>query len=199
MSILRVCVVLVLAAAAGAIADAQAPDYAALYERGRTFADFLENARSRRDEWQSNYRAAVADPGSVSAVREMPDQRRLLVVADDWCSDSVNTLPYIAKLVDALPERLEMRVIDSRVGRAVMAAHRSPDGRAATPTVIVLASDGRFLGAWVERPEPLQEWFLEDGRSLSREELSRRKAAWYEKDAGRTTLEELTRLLTGPK
>jgi hypothetical protein len=198
MSIIRVCAV-VLLAAGGGIAAAQEPDYQALYERGQTFARFLEETRSRREEWQSNYRAAQPDAASVAVARGLPDRRRLLVVAEDWCSDSVSTLPHIAKLVDGLPDRLEMRVIDSRVGREVMAAHRSPDGRAATPIVIVLASDGRFLGAWVERPEPLQKWFLEDGQSLPRAELSRRKAAWYEKDAGRTTLEELTRLLTGRK
>ena len=195
MSIIRVCAVVLLAAAGGIAA--QEPDYLAVYERGQTFGEFLEETRSRREEWQSKYHAAQPDPASVAVARGLPDRRRLLVVAEDWCSDSVNTLPYIAKLVDGLPERLEMRVIDSRVGREVMAAHRSPDGRAATPTVIVLASDGRFLGAWIERPEPLQKWFLEDGQSLPREELSRRKAAWYERDAGRTTLEELTRLLTG--
>ncbi len=59
-----------------------------------------------------------------------------------------------------------------------MEAHRTPDGRAATPTVAVLDEEGRLLGAWVERPSALQAWYLEQQEKIAIGELTRRKMDW---------------------
>ena len=75
-------------------------DYSGLYARGITFAAFLENARARRDEWRAHYNDATVTPALMTRMRALPDKRRLLVVAEDWCSDSANTVPIAnARLV----------------------------------------------------------------------------------------------------
>src|SRR6476659_2279195 len=131
-------------ASAGSPASAlprQDIDYPELYAKGITFAEFLENARARRDEWRAHYNDATVTPDLITRMRSLPEKRRLLIVMEDWCSDSANTVPYIARLVDGAPERLEMRVVNREAGKAVMEAHRTPDGRTATPTIVVLAED----------------------------------------------------------
>ena len=133
-----------------------APDYAELYSKGIPFADFLAKAASKQDEWRNRYRDATISPELIEKARALPGRHRLLVVAEDWCSDSAQSIPYLAKLVDAAPDALEMRVIDSKAGRAVMEAHPTPDGRGATPTVVVLGADGALIGAWSERPAELE-------------------------------------------
>ena len=65
-------------------------------------------------------------------------------------------------------------------GRAIMEAHRTPDGRAATPTVILLTEGFAEAGCFVERPRQLQDWFLEHEHTLEEEELYRQKYAWYD-------------------
>src|SRR6188472_3571651 len=155
-----VLVVAVLAPGARAAGHAQI-DYSGLYAKAITFAEFLDNARARRDEWRAHYNDATVSAELITRMRALPGKRRILVVAEDWCSDSANTIPYVARLVDGAPERLELRLIDSARGREVMEAHRTPDGRAATPTIVILGEDGHFLGAWTERPSSTQTWFLE--------------------------------------
>lgn len=171
-------------------------DYASLYAKGKTFAEFLENARARRDEWRARYNDATVTPDLVTRMRALPDKRRLLIVAEDWCSDSANTVPYIVRLVDGAPERLELRVIDSERGRPVMEAHRTPDGRAATPVVVILAEDGRVLGAWTERPSSTQTWFLEKQKTTMQKPLHDELHDWYVKDAGKTTMAEIADILS---
>jgi hypothetical protein len=170
-------------------------DYRALFEQGIPFQDFLSAARSRRTEWLARYREAKVDPEAVARLREIDGRRRLLVVAEDWCGDSSNTVPYLAKLAEAVPDLLELRVINASVGRPVMEAHKSADGRAATPTVAVLDGDGHLLGAWVERPSALQTWYLEQQDKMSRKELLDRKYKWYEDDHGKSTIHEVVDLL----
>lgn len=171
-------------------------DYAGLYAKGKTFAEFLENARARRDEWRAHYNDASVTPDLVTRMRALPDKRRLLIVAEDWCSDSANTVPYIVRLVDGAPERLELRVIDSERGKSVMEAHRTPDGRAATPVVVILAWDGRVLGAWTERPSSIQTWFLEKQKTTMQKPLHDELHEWYVKDAGKTTMAEIADFLS---
>jgi len=173
----------------------EAIDYSALYAKGVTFAAFLDAATAHPDDWRSRYSNAAVNADAVSRLRALPARRQLLVVAEDYCSDSTATVPYVARLVDAAPDRLEMRVIDSRTGRAVMEAHRTPDGRAATPTVVVLTAEGRLIGAWPERPSTLQTWVLEHKSTLTPEEFRERKAAWYAEDAGKSAVAEILALI----
>src|SRR5687768_15560446 len=73
-------------------------DYAGLFDKGIVYEDFLRAARSRRDEWLTRSRDAKIEADVVARVRDITGRRRLLVIAEDWCGDSSNTLPYLAKL-----------------------------------------------------------------------------------------------------
>ena len=77
-----------------------------------------------------------------------------------------------------------------------MEAHRTPDGRDATPTVAILDERGRLVGAWVERPSTTQTWFLEQQKVMMQKPLHDQLEAWYAGDAGRTTVAEIADLLS---
>jgi thioredoxin family protein len=173
------------------------PDYYAIYNQGVTFADFLESARARRDEWRERYKAAAVTAEMVTRMRALQGRRLILVVAEDWCGDSAQSVPYIARLVDAGPERLSLRIVNSTVGRPVMDANLTPDGRAATPTVVVLREQGGAIGSWVERPSRAQAWFLERQKTTMQGPLHEELMKWYADDAGRTTVAEIAALVEG--
>jgi hypothetical protein len=188
-------VALFATAASSAVRPLQEPDYAGFYAKATTFATFLEHARAQRDDWRRRYNDAAVTPDMITRMRALPERRLLLVVADDWCADSVQTIPYLARLVDGAPERLQMRMIDSTAGRSLMEAHRTPDGRTATPTVLVLGDDGHFIGAWIERPSRAQAWFLEQQKVMMQKPLHEALTKWYDEDAGRSTVAEIAELL----
>lgn len=171
-------------------------DYPALYAQGVTFAEFLQKVRARRDEWRAHYNDAAVSPDLITRMRALRERRRILVVAEDYCLDSANTIPYIARLVDGAPERLELRVLDSNRGQPIMEAHRTPDGRAATPTIVILGEDGALRGAWTERPSTTQTWFLEQQKVMMQKPLHDQLESWYASDAGRTTVAEIADLLS---
>ena len=195
-----------LPATFGALACACAPaiagpvrqdlNYAGFYAQGVTFAEFLDQVRARREEWRAHYNDATVTPDLITRMRALPERRRILIVAADNCLDSANTVPYIARLVDGAPERLALRMLDTTRGRPIMDAHPTPDGRAATPTVVILGEDGRFLAAWTERPAGTQTWFLEQQKVMMQKPLHTQLEAWYAGDAGRTTVAEIANLLS---
>jgi len=182
-------------APAGAPAAVRPADstYRRLFDGGQRFADFVAAAQQRKAEWE-RHAARGPFPDSLAARARATGPWKLLVVAVDGCSDSVSTIPFLARFLEQLTG-VEMRIIGSTEGRAIMDAHRTPDGRGATPTVLLLDAAYAERGAWVERPSTLQSWILSQKGVLADTELFARKMRWFEEDQGRQTVEEIVALM----
>jgi len=166
----------------------------ALYRTGRDFATFYEVAEGRREVLVETYERASVPPDLVARTVAAGGPWRILAVAMDGCSDSVNSLPYLARLVEAA-DNIDLRIIDSKVGRFLMDQRQTPDGRAATPTILLLDAAGREVGCWIERPAALQQWMDEHRETLTDDALFEGKMAWYREDAGKETLREIVELI----
>jgi hypothetical protein len=169
---------------------------AAVYTRGQTWAAFYEGVDRRRELWIENWTHARVPEDLAARAQRAEGPWRVLVITEPGCSDSANSIPFIAKLVEATPA-LDLRIVDSTAGRRWLEAHRSPDGRAATPTVLVLDEDFRIRGCWIEQPVALQAlWLPVVARGTMSEEIGA-KLAWYANDGGRETLREFVEVLEG--
>jgi hypothetical protein len=107
-------------------------------------------------------RDAVSSTGKPSE-EQPPDRLRLLVLTEDWCGDSATTLPYIARLAEALD--LPIRVFRQSANPAIKAWYvergtehipvvsllrrSSADGDASAPGA---AGGWQEVMRWVERP-----------------------------------------------
>jgi hypothetical protein len=159
----------------------------AVFDQGLPWTEYLAGAQQQRVTWVRNAGRDVP-AALVDRLRRAGAGLRLLVVAEDWCSDSVNSVPYLGTL--AAKAGVDMRVVNSEVGKPLMEAHRTPDGRAATPTVILIR-DGKESGAWVERPAALQAWFLDMTDKIDSTERQQRKMNWYDWNRGHDALREI--------
>lgn len=192
---------MLILALASALCAAEAPasdSLAALHARGRTYATFLVGAERRREMWQSNTAWGRVDPGLLARGRALTGPLRLLVVLEDGCSDSANTIPYLATFADSLGGVLDIRLVNSTEGKWVMERHRTGDGRAATPTVVILDTDGNDAGCWIERPTALAQWMNDNRAKLSEQGLLDGKFAWYNQDRGGETIREILEVLEHP-
>ncbi|MBK8647211.1 MAG: thioredoxin family protein [Gemmatimonadetes bacterium] len=188
--------VVVAAVSYPSAATSAVPDttYRRLFEGGATMETFLGAAKARKEQWAANYaRGAVAD-AVLARARSAPGPWKLLVVAVDGCSDSVNTVPYIARLAEQVMG-VELRIVDNIVGRAVMDAHRTPDGRGATPTVILLDANYQERGCFIERPAELRDWILGSKGNKADKEIFDHKMSWYDEDKGTKTVSEIAEMI----
>jgi hypothetical protein len=176
---------------------AQSDSLERLYEEGVPYQQFREQAKRRVESWNANYDNAPIDSVLVRRARTAHGGGgyRVLVVAEDGCGDSANTIPYLARFLDA--SGIDMRIVSSKQGRWIMEAHRSRDGRAATPTVLLLGPEFEAAGCWVERPEALHRWFEASKDTMPERRLYDAKYAWYDQDRGRETVREFVEMLEG--
>jgi len=170
---------------------AQAPPQASVvFDQGLSWTDYLASTKQQHELWVRNAGRDVP-VDLVTRFKKAGAGLRLLVVAEDWCSDSVNSVPYLGTL--ATKAGVDMRVINSVVGKPFMEAHRTPDGRAATATVILIR-DGKEVGAWTERPAVLQTWFIDMANKIDSAERQQRKMSWYDWSHGDDALREIVAL-----
>ncbi len=166
----------------------------ALFERGQAFPDFLDAARGRREGWlRVNAGVEIAD-SSVARAKAVGGEWRLLIVAIDACGDSMQQVPYVARLGE-LVDGLSVRIVPPAEGALVQAAHRSMDGRTATPTFVLIDSTGTDVGCIVELPREIRRWTHVRRDSMSSDALHEYRREWYDADKGASIVHEVVELL----
>jgi hypothetical protein len=184
--------ILLVVAALAQVSFDTSVDLERLFDRGKTWEQFLDGVVAQRDVWIKAQSGVTVPPELAHRARVASRGLWLVVVAEDWCPDSAYTLPFVARLAEA--SGIPLRILDRTLGEPLMRVHRTPDGRTATPT-IVLARRGRDVGAWVERPAELQRMFLSMSTNPASAERFAQRHAWYESDAGRSVLTEMVALI----
>jgi hypothetical protein len=164
---------------------------ARLFNGGLTFAQFIDRAQAQRETWLENAARTDLPDDAANRLQRVREGLRVLIVAEDWCADSVHTVPYIANLAAAVS--VDLRIVNRAVGTPIMSAHRTRDGRPVTPIIVLLRHD-RDVGAWVERPAALQQMFFAMATNPDAARQFAERATWYEADRGRTTIAEFVEL-----
>ena len=145
------------------------------------------------DLWAAVWRRAVVGEEYLGRVAAVAGTWYLLVLSEDWCGDAVNTVPVVAKLA-ALSPNLELRVLARDENLDLMDAHLTGTSRS-IPIVILLDAEYRERAWWGPRPTALQDSVSGEWKVLEKSSRYREARAWYARDRGRTTLEEVVSML----
>ena len=165
-----------------------------IFSKGQAFTEFVAQAKARREGWLRLQRDAVVKPELLARARAVGGTWQLLVIARDGCGDSMNSVPYAARLADSVPG-LTLRIVSPVDGQAAANTHRTEDGRTATPTFILLDATGNDVGCLVELPAPLRQWTHKARSKVSDDSLHTYRNTFYAKDAGVSVSTELVELL----
>lgn len=163
------------------------------YERAPTFAQFVESATKNQELWRAVYRLAKVPPELVARASALAGRWHLLILAEDWCGDAVNTIPIVTRLAEAMPN-VDVRIVARDENPDLMDAHLTRGSRS-IPVVMVLDEQFEERGWWGPRPRALQEWVLSTGLSMDKDARYREIRTWYARDHGHTTAEEILALM----
>lgn len=166
--------------------------YEAAYASGVSFSRFLEEARATPELWREIARRTTVDEEARRRVLRTGGPWRLLILTDDWCGDAVNSLPVIARLVDA-HAAAELRIVPRDAFPELRDRHLT-NGSRSIPIVILLDDGGVLQGTWGPRPVELQAWFEGELRELPSAERYRALRRWYARDRGASTAREIADL-----
>lgn len=165
----------------------------ARYESGETFAEFMARPKTNQDLWSAIFKRVVIPIEKSARVEALGGHWRLLVLNEDWCGDSVNILPIVAKLADSV-SNMDLRILGRDANHDIMDAHLTGTSRS-IPIVILLNDRFHECGWWGPRPFALQEWVRKEGMLLPKDERYREIRSFYARDRGLATMEEIVSML----
>lgn len=165
------------------------------FDGGSTFDEVLARPKIHGELWESIYRRAALDEAAMRRTSAISGNFHLLAINEDWCGDSANILPWVARLAEA-SEHLELRIIGRDANRDLMDAHLTGTARS-IPIIIVYDEEFHERGHWGPRPGPLQQWVMTEGLALPKPDRYPHIRAWYARDKGRTIVSELLSIIEG--
>lgn len=125
----------------------------------------------------------------------LPGEHLWVVITEDWCGDSAQTVPYIAKIAAASP----------KIELAILLRDENPDiidqyltnGTRSIPKLIGFDKNWNELYRWGPRPLALQELFQRwKSEGIPREKLYENLQIWYNNDHGRELEGEFMEMLS---
>jgi hypothetical protein len=158
------------------------------FDAAETFADFLTRPHQYRDLWNALYKRATVPEDLLARAQKVQKPWHLLVLSEDWCGDSINILPLVAKLTDAVPA-LDLRILGRDANPDLMDAHLTGKSRS-IPVIMLLDENYVERDSWGPRPRPLQEWVTAH-MELPKADRYKEVRTWYARDHGVTSLTEM--------
>jgi hypothetical protein len=99
-------------------------------------------------------------------------------------------------MLDSVPS-VEVRIVSPEKGASVQQSHKTMDGRAATPTFVLLDATGKESGCIVELPRELRHATFALRKEGKIDEAQAGKRAFYEHNKGRAITTEVVEMLEG--
>lgn len=117
-----------------------------------------------------------------------------LVITEDWCGDSAQTIPVIASLA-LLNENIELKFLLRDENPDIMDLYLTK-GKRSIPKLIVYDNSLNEIFLWGPRPSAAKEIAEELHRKgVDKQEISKQIHLWYAKDGGYTTEKEIIDLI----
>ena len=119
------------------------------FAQGLTVAEHVAQMRTNRDAFTRLLAEAPVRPEDREAIATLEGKIRILVITEDWCPDSLRTIPVLARLVDGLPQ-VEMRVFLRDDNPDVMDQYLKRGQFRAIPVFAVFDEEMNELGRMIE-------------------------------------------------
>ena len=137
----------------------------------------------------------VLPPELQSKLRRITSSHIWLVLTEDWCGDSAQSLSYIAKMAEVNP-LIELKILYRDEHPELMDRYLT-DGKRSIPKLIAIDESGNELFRWGPRPKEAAAIFNDSLASgISKDEAYERLHLWYPRNRGRAIEAELDALIS---
>ncbi|MCU7496171.1 MAG: thioredoxin family protein [Ignavibacteria bacterium] len=134
-------------------------------------------------------------PELTSITTNLPKEHIWVVLTEDWCGDSAQILPCIAKIA-ATTTKIELGILLKDENPDIMDQFLT-NGTRSIPKLIGFDRSWNELYRWGPRPEALQELFLTlKSEGIPKEKLYENLQMWYNNNHGKEIEREFREMLS---
>ena len=119
------------------------------FAQGMTVPEYVAQMRTNREVFARLLTETPVRPEDRDALAGLGRKIKILVITEDWCPDSLRTIPALARLVDGLPH-VEMRVFLRDANPDVMDQYLKRGQFRAIPVFAVFDEEMNEVGRMIE-------------------------------------------------
>ncbi len=124
------------------------------FDRGYTYAAYLETVEKNRKRFDENYEGTTVSPEDTAALRELAAKphgpAKLLVIGEDWCPDVFRGMPVFARIAEA--GGLELRVFKRDENKDIIGEFLAGGEFESIPVAVFYTKDLDYIAHFIERP-----------------------------------------------
>jgi thiol-disulfide isomerase/thioredoxin len=126
-------------------------DYAAKFETGLSYTDFLERYANpdQKSRWAGVYGKVNLSESNTELLKGFTREMKVLVVAGAWCGDCVNQCPIFEHFAQA-NDKIRIRYFDRDVD-SDLSTDLATCGGQRVPTLLFLSEDNHVCGRYGDR------------------------------------------------
>ena len=118
-----------------------------------------------------------------------------MVLTEDWCGDSAQNLPYIAKIADC-NDYITLRILPRDKNLDIMDQYLTGGKSRSIPKLVAFDKDGNELFQWGPRPAEAQKLVMDlKAQGMSKSEYNEKLHLWYGRNRGKNIENEFVKLL----
>ena len=153
--------------------------------------DMLHYTRMNRVE-----KTTILNEPLLQVIAAVKDKFKLLVITEGWCGDAAQIVPVIQKIVQAAPDKFDLKLVLRDQNIPLIDAHLT-NGSRAIPVLLILNEQGDLvLPKWGPRPQILIDLLLNWKKETKDMEVIVEKLhSWYAKDKSKAIQQELMQVL----
>jgi hypothetical protein len=130
----------------------------------------------------------------VAEIQKIDNPQLWMVITENWCGDSAQNLPYIAKMAEE-NSNINFRIILRDKNPDIMDLYLT-NGTKSIPVLIAFDIDGNEIFKWGPRPAEAQKLILEwKSQRIVKPELYEKLHLWYGRDRGKEIEKEMLELI----
>ncbi|WP_421801246.1 thioredoxin family protein [Flagellimonas sp.] len=132
----------------------------------------------------------------LKVFQNISEKQVWLVLLESWCSDGAQAIPVFNKVAKSTP-KIELKIIMRDENPKLMDRFLT-NGTRSIPKLLVSNEEGDLLHIWGPRPEvaaKMVEAYKEQYGKVD-EKFKRELQIWYNKDGGKSIVDELIRMVS---
>jgi hypothetical protein len=140
-------------------------------------------------------KTTVLNDSLLEVLKGLKNKYKFLVITEGWCGDAAQIVPVIDKIVSAMPDQFDLKLVLRDENLPLIDAHLTNGGRAIPVLLVLDDQDNLVLPKWGPRPQILQDlmasWKKEN---LEMEVIAEQLHGWYAKDKTQAIQQELAEI-----
>ncbi|MBY0542531.1 MAG: thioredoxin family protein [Sphingobacteriaceae bacterium] len=142
-------------------------------------------------------KTTVLNDQLLQVIDHLKGKYKFLVISEGWCGDAAQIVPVIDKIVSAMPDKFDLKLVWRDQNLELIDAHLTNGGRA-IPVLLILDEKGDLvLPKWGPRPQILQDLLLNwKKETTDMQVIAEQLHRWYAKDKTQAIQKELTEVLS---